>query len=1157
MQTLYDKARHKRLPADAILGAIASAGLVLSGCGGVHSPLSTLTTPSSPTSPAPPVAVQGTIGSTGGTLATPGGARVVIPKGALTADTTIGVEETAAGAPPLPAGAKTFGPIVAFIPHGTNFALPATITLPFDPASVPSGTKLALAKTNDSQTGWEVIRGSMVNGNTISAPVFDFSFATVLPDPSPLDDPPHLVTEQWHFENYYTGSTNPFKTETVVFPTLENADTTLQDAEPAGHWESLASVGLPSVIWFESDLEHVALHPRGVVDGSYNAVFSNQLGTTFWADSVAPSGNVRETHTKIGRLATLTVTRVLQKSDANASLKAVVSGLALDLIDTGAAGPTDAECPWAGSAVTSDPCSASMVVEAGLKLDAWYTLPNGGIVSLRHVDSSVRLHGWRNHWAADVGSSPDSDEPIADKNLELDIDFDSDDPPTPPGQSATLTLQQPDPFKDPLPYVVDIPLDTVQTGGQFNLQITLTTFALNRRQSESFAGAFLRDPTHASNLQFVEQGIEVVRAPVTQAPPEPPPPPTPLPAPACTSGIDPAAGVIQFEKPSIDGFEQIGATALVRVTRSGGGEGAVSAIFSTRDGSARAGVDYRPITTVVRFEDGEQGARLITIPLIDNDTPDGERTVFLSLTEPLGCAALGAQPTSTLVIHDDDLQPTTMPTFHVGGTVTGLDGSGLVLREVISGSTVSPVADGAFTFSSAVFDGASYDVRVQNQPNDPAQTCSISNGAGTIAGGDVTNIVVTCTTVPSNGALDPAFGVTGRVSNLLPPAKALALQSDGKLLAVGSMTLSRYNADGSTETTFGKNGSVIIVSSGGPLDEMEALAVQTDGKILVAGFTSLPTSVNDNFVVLRFNNDGSPDTAFGSSGAAVTDFNGLFDRASAVLVEPDGKIIVAGNATSGTMSRGDLDFAVARYLPNGTLDPAFGTSGKATLNVAGKSDFGTTAVLQADGKILVAGRVFSDAGTEADIGVARFNADGTTDTTFGTHGIVRVDFSSGGVVSLTFSGGSWDEASRLAVQTDGKIMIGGFTQVAGVFRYALVRLLGDGSLDTTFGTNGLVSTPFTTQNDFARSIALQADGKVVLAGQLGNSSTNADIGLARYTNSGALDSTFGTDGLVQVDFFGGLDGASDVLIQPDGRIVAAGSATNGTGVGLGLVRVLP
>ena len=979
----------------------------------------------------------------------------------------------------------------------------------------------------------------------------------MLADPSPLDDPPHLVTEEWHFENFFTGSTNPFKTERVVFPALDNADAELRDAEPAGQWQSLASVGLPSDIWFETTVEQVALHPRGTVDGSYNAVFSNQLGTTFWNDSVAPSGNVRQTHTKIGRLATQTVTRVLQKNDANASLKAVVSGLALDLIDTAAAGPTDSECPWAVSAVTSDPCSASMVADVGFKLDAWYTLPNGGIVSLRHVDSSVRLHGWRNHWAVDVGSSPDSDEPIADKNLELDIDFDSGDTPTPPGQSATLTLQQPDSFKDPLPYVVAIPLDTVESGGQFNLQITLTTFALNRRQSESYAGAFVRDPTHASNVQFVEQGIEVVRAPALQAPPKPPPPSAPLQAPACTTGIDSAAGVIQFEKSSIDCFEQIGATALVRVARSGGSKGAVSVVFSTRDGSARAGIDYAPVTTVVRFEDGEQGARLITIPLVDNDAPDGERTVFLSLTDPLGCAALGAQSTAPLIIHDDDTQPPTTPAFHVGGTVTGLHGSGLLLREVVTGSTVSSLADGAFVFSSTVLDGASYDVRVQNQPNNPAQSCTVSNGTGKIAGGDVTNIAVTCTTAPSNGTPDPTFGAAGKVSNQLPPAKTMAQQSDGKLLVVGGMTLSRYNADGSTDTTFGKNGSVSIVASGGPLDEMNALAVQADGKIIVAGFTSLPTSVNDNFAVLRFNNDGSPDTAFGSGGAAVTDFNGLLDRVSAVLVQPDGKIVAAGQAVSGTLLFGDRDFAVARYLPNGTLDPAFGTGGKATLNIVGKSDVGTTAALQADGKILAAGRVFSDAGTEADIGVARFNADGTTDTTFGTDGILRVDFSAGGAVSSAFSGGSWDEASKVTVQIDGKITIGGFAQVAGVFRYALVRLLGNGSLDTTFGTNGLVSTSFTTQNDFARSIVLQDDGKIVVAGQLANSNANADIGLARYTNSGALDTTFGADGLVRIDLFGGFDTANDVTIQPDGRIVAAGSATNGTGGSLALVRLLP
>src|SRR5262249_47805228 len=148
-----------------------------------------------------------------------------------------------------------------------------------------------------------------------------------------------------------------------------------------------------------------------------------------------------------------------------------------------------------------------------------------------------------------------------------------------------------------------------------------------------------------------------------------------------------------------------------------------------------------------------------------------------------------------------------------------------------------------------------------------------------------------------------------------------------------------------------------------------------------------------------FNANGSPDTSFGSGGLAVTDFHGLSDRAAAVQVQPDGKIVAAGNAASGTVLLGDLDFAVVRYLPDGTLDPAFGAGGKATLNIAGKSDFATTAALQADGKILVAGRVFSDAGTEADIGVARFNADGTADTTFGSNGRVRVDFSSGGIVS--------------------------------------------------------------------------------------------------------------------------------------------------------------
>ena len=251
----------------------------------------------------------------------------------------------------------------------------------------------------------------------------------------------------------------------------------------------------------------------------------------------------------------MTLTRVLQKNDANAWLKAVVNGLALDLVDTAAAGPTDSECPWAVSAVASDPCSASMVADVGSSWMPGIRCRTAGS-SLRHVDSSVRLHGWRNHWAVDLGSSPDSDEPIADKDLELDIDFVSDDSPNSAGPERDPHTAATRSIQGPLPTVVDIPLDTVKTSGQFNLQITLTTFALTRRQSESYAGAFVRDPTHASNVQFVEQGIEVVRAPASQAPPKPPSPSAPLPAPACTTGIDPAAGVIQFEKSSIDGLSK-------------------------------------------------------------------------------------------------------------------------------------------------------------------------------------------------------------------------------------------------------------------------------------------------------------------------------------------------------------------------------------------------------------------------------------------------------------------------------------------------------------------------------------------------------------------------------------------------------------------------
>jgi len=486
--------------------------------------------------------------------------------------------------------------------------------------------------------------------------------------------------------------------------------------------------------------------------------------------------------------------------------------------------------------------------------------------------------------------------------------------------------------------------------------------------------------------------------------------------------------------------------------------------------------------------------------------------------------------------------------FALGGTVTGLAGSGLVLRTNLF-DEVRPTAGGTFTFPQAVTDGSAYSVSVAMPPANPLQVCSVTNGSGTIAGADVTNVRVDCVTPAANGALDPSFGSQGKLFGS-GASTALALQADGKLLTLGGMRLSRFNADGSIDAGFGNAGTVTIVANGGPLDAMRALALQSDGKIVVAGFTSLPTAgLGDDFVVFRFNTDGSLDSGFGSGGKVVTDFNGSTDRAQAVMVQPDGKIVAAGNAVLGTLTHADQDFALVRYLSDGTLDAAFGTGGKATLNITGITDIANAAALQPDGKIVVVGRTFHDrfgrSEGEPDIGVARFLADGRADTGFGTQGVVRIDFSiAGGVVTAPdFDGANWDDANDVAIQADGRIVIGGYTITAGVFRSALVLLTGSGQPEA------LVSSPLADQ---ANGIALQADGKIVIAG-----SSNGDFALVRFLASGALDTSFASGGQLRIDFFGGFDSANDVRVQPDGKIVAAGSVSNGTGRGSGLVRALP
>ncbi len=320
------------------------------------------------------------------------------------------------------------------------------------------------------------------------------------------------------------------------------------------------------------------------------------------------------------------------------------------------------------------------------------------------------------------------------------------------------------------------------------------------------------------------------------------------------------------------------------------------------------------------------------------------------------------------------------------------------------------------------------------------------------------------------------------------------------------------------------------------------MTIQPDGRILVVGETRV--GAQDDFAVNRYLTDGSLDTSFGGDGKVSTDFGGAVDRAYAALVQPDGRIVVAGHAAVPTPLGPDNDFAVARYTGAGALDGSFGGDGRVSLNIGGRTDLAYAAALQPDGRILVAGRVADGGGDNPDIGVVRLDSDGGLDASFGDGGVVRTDF------------GSWDEASDIALQTDGRILVATQSVVVGNFVLAVARYGADGDIDSGFGTGGLATAALSTLGDYAREVAVQADGRIVLVGQTSNLML-PDFAIARFGADGELDPGFDGDGMLGLDFFGSFDGAECVAIQPDGKIVAAGFARNGTATGLGMVRLLP
>jgi uncharacterized delta-60 repeat protein len=339
------------------------------------------------------------------------------------------------------------------------------------------------------------------------------------------------------------------------------------------------------------------------------------------------------------------------------------------------------------------------------------------------------------------------------------------------------------------------------------------------------------------------------------------------------------------------------------------------------------------------------------------------------------------------------------------------------------------------------------------------------------------------------GDLDPSFGVGGKVTTdfgfaiSTDRARAVVVEADGKLVAAGAafsgtsddFALVRYSGDGSLDAGFGTGGKVMTDFTNGSSDQADALAQQADGKLVAAGSSFTPSG--NDFAVARYLPDGTLDRSFGTGGKVTTDF-GSDDVGHALVVQADGKLVVAGTAGG--------NFALARYRSNGKLDPSFGPGGKVTTDFGG-NDEGLALAVQADGKLVAAGYALTE--TSRDFALARYQPNGTLDAGFGTGGKVTTDFT-----------GFVDEANGVAVQTDGKLVAVGvarFPTGLDFSDFALARYEPNGSLDAGFGTGGKVTTDFSGGEDLGQALAVQADGRLVAAG-LTATTTCCDFALARY-----------------------------------------------------------
>lgn len=536
------------------------------------------------------------------------------------------------------------------------------------------------------------------------------------------------------------------------------------------------------------------------------------------------------------------------------------------------------------------------------------------------------------------------------------------------------------------------------------------------------------------------------------------------------------------------------------------------------------------------------GTALVTVTVQDNGgTANGGVNTSFPQTFNIAVGqstAVVATPTSTSI---------TRTAATLGANITSDGGAPIMERGVVysrSADNLNPVKGGAGVVTVMIA-GTTGVLTTNLSGLAPASSYTFKAYAITSAG-IIYSPAATFTTL-GQGDLDLAFGTGGKTTmavDLDAIVGDVAVQSDGKVVITGSSSkigvgaaveLVRLTSGGAPDTSFGISGRV-TTSIGSSTSRGQAVVIQGDGKILVLAEARAEGQVLPVVALARYTNSGVLDSSFGNGGIVLTPTVSTSSEtayASDLVLQSDGRIVVAGMIQVGSVR----SYMLLRYTTSGVLDTSFGTGGKSIVP-AGFINPASVA-MQADGKIVVAGRGWDVKGV---FELARFTSNGSLDTGFGTNGVVQTSFV-----------GNEAAVSSVALQSDGKIVAVGYVYLSNGQAVALARYTAQGVLDADFGDGGKLTTRISTEDE-GRSVALQSDGKIVVGGwttEAGSAHLSYymnNFAVWRYTSTGALDTGFGSGGVAITSFGGGRDRAWGLALGGDGTIVVAGTDDTNPGI---------